>query len=158
GGGFVGQVSATSWGPGRIDIVAKKDGATYHRGYQEGVGWWNWDNLGGQFLASPVVTAWGPSRLDIFGEGTNGQMYHKYYDPRIAFSGPDWEPLEGALAGAPVVTSWGSDRLDVFVLGTNFSLYHKSWDGLSWQPSARGWEPRGGTFVWECLVIWRNSA
>jgi hypothetical protein len=99
-----------------------------------------WDSLGGVSTASPAAISWNSSyfRLDVFVRGSNGALYHKYY--QNGWSG--WENLGGQLASGtgPAVASWNGGRLDVFVEGNNGALYHKWYSGGAWS----GWENLGG--------------
>jgi Repeat of unknown function (DUF346) len=99
-----------------------------------------WDSLGGVCTASPAVVSWASSnfRQDVFVRGSNGALYHKYY--QNGWSG--WENLGGQLASGtgPAVSSWSAGRLDIFVEGTDGALWHKAWTGTSWS----GWQSLGG--------------
>ncbi|MET0920593.1 MAG: PQQ-dependent sugar dehydrogenase [Acidimicrobiia bacterium] len=99
-----------------------------------------WYPLGGQGLVAsgPAVAAWSPGRLDVFVRGTDGQLWHKWYDQ--GWSG--WEPLGGAITAGPAVAAWSQGRLDVFVRGTDGQLWHK-WYNNGWS----GWEPLGGAIT-----------
>jgi Repeat of unknown function (DUF346) len=96
-------------------------------------------------VGSPVAVSWGADRLDIFVVGTDGALYHKWWDG-LAW-GPsvtDYERLGGVCVGSPAAVSWAPDRLDVFVVGTDLALYHKWWDGSAWGPSLTDYERQGG--------------
>jgi hypothetical protein len=99
-----------------------------------------WTSLGGVSTASPAAISWYSSylRLDVFVRGTDGALWHKYY--QNGWSG--WESLGGQLASGtgPAVCSWNAGRLDVFAQGTDGALWHKWWNGASWS----GWESLGG--------------
>jgi hypothetical protein len=88
-----------------------------------------------------AATAWSANRLDIFVRGTDGAVWHKWWNG-AAWGG--FESLGGQIVGAPAVVSWGPNRLDVFVRGTDGAMYHKWWDGSAWGPSVTGWEDLGG--------------
>lgn len=83
------------------------------------------------------ATAWSANRLDTFVRGTDGALWHKWWD------GANWggfESLDGQIIDAPEVVSWGANRLDVFARGTDGALWHKWWDGAHWG----GFESLGG--------------
>jgi serine/threonine protein kinase len=91
------------------------------------------------FTFSPAVVSWGPDRIDLFGRGTDGAIYHNYWDG----SWHTFESLGGNFIYGPAVSSWGAGRLDVFAIGTDDAIYHNYWDG-SWH----GWGDRlGGAFT-----------
>ena len=91
-----------------------------------------WELLGGALNARPAAASWALGRLDVFVNGTDGQLWHQWYDGRWSA----WEPLGGGLVGAPTVTSWAPGRLDVFVNGTDGQLWHKWYDGR-WSGGSR---------------------
>lgn len=104
--------------------------------------WSDWEDLGQphstiSVAASPAVASWAANRLDCFVRGSDGQMWHKWWDGS-AWNG--WEPLGGALVHAPAAVSRGPNRIDCFVHGTDGQMWHKWFDGARW----KGWEPRGG--------------
>ena len=96
-------------------------------------------------MSAPRAVAWGPDRLDVFVTGTDGALYHKWWN------GSAWGPsltgferMGGVCVGDPEVATWGPNRLDVFVIGTDSALYHKWWNGSAWGPSLTGYEYMGG--------------
>ena len=104
-----------------------------------------WSSLGGVSTASPAAISWNVGfetnqslRLDVFVRGTDGALWHKYYQNGWS----NWESLGGILAtgAGPAVSSWSANRLDVFVQGTDGQLWHKWWDGSKWS----GWQGLGG--------------
>ena len=97
-----------------------------------------WEGLGGFMVAHPAVAAWSAGRLDVFVQGTDGQLWHKWY--ANGWSG--WEPLGGVLTDGPAAAAWSAGRLDVFIRGTDGQLWHKWYDGW-WS----GWEPLGGGLI-----------
>ena len=100
--------------------------------------------VGVTIRGNPVAVSWDHDRLDIFMTGTDGALYHKWWD------GSQWGPsattfefMGGEILGDPTVASWDHDRLDVFVIGTDEGLYHKAWDGTRWYPSLTDYENLG---------------
>jgi serine/threonine protein kinase len=91
------------------------------------------------FTIAPAALSWGPNRIDVFGRGSDGAIYHNYWDG----SWHTFESLGGNFLYGPAVSTWGAGRLDVFAVGTDSALYHTYWDG-SWH----GWGDRvGGAFT-----------
>ena len=78
--------------------------------------------------------AWGPNRLDMFVIGTDGALYHKWWN------GSAWGPSLTGLGAhgwclhesSREVVAWGPNRLDVFVIGTDARLVPQvvEWLGL----------------------------
>ncbi|MBA2394137.1 MAG: protein kinase [Ktedonobacteraceae bacterium] len=91
------------------------------------------------FTLSPTAVSWGPNRLDLFGRGSDGAIYHSYWDG----SWHSFETLGGNFIYGVAASSWVAGRLDVFAIGTDGAIYHNYWDG-SWH----GWGDRlGGAFT-----------
>ncbi|MBZ5675578.1 MAG: C1 family peptidase [Acidobacteriia bacterium] len=136
GGQITSKPDAVSWGPNRIDVVARGlDSACWHR-WWDGVAWRGWESLGGVIHGGPAICSWASGRLDIFAVGTDHQMYHKWYQG--GWSG--WEALGGMFSSQPAAVCWGPNRIDVFGRGMDQALYHMWWDGHGWH----GWENLGG--------------
>lgn len=153
GGVIVGDPTVASWDHDRLDVfVVGTDGALYHKAW-DGSQWLpsvtGYDSLGipkagVTVRGNPRVVSWDHDRLDIFVVGSDGALYHKWWD------GNQWGPsvsgfefMDGGIVGDPAVASWDHDRLDVFVVGTDGQLYHKAWDGFQWLPSLTGYDPLG---------------
>jgi len=135
GGIITSRPNAVSWGPNRIDVVARgQDSAVYHR-WWDGAHWNGWESLGGSIQGAPTICSWASGRLDIFALGTNHHLYHKYYQGGWS----NWEDLGGLLSSEPACVSWGPNRIDIFARGMNSSMWHYWWDG-HWH----GWEDLGG--------------
>ena|GEM_PF-688103 len=126
-------------------------------------GWSGYENLGGYCIDGVAVASWDRNRLDNFVVGSDGAMYHKWWDGS-SWSG--WENLGGYCISAPAAVSWGPNRIDTFVIGTDHAMYHKWWNGSAWS----GWENLGGYCLegvgaasWapnrlDCFVIGSNGA
>lgn len=137
GGVITSKPSATSWGPDRIDAVARgTDSAVYHK-WWDGSHWGGWESLGGNCQSGPAICSWGSGRLDIFVTGTDHHLYHKWYQG--GWSG--WENLGGTLSSDPAAVCWGPNRIDVVARGMDSAMWHLWWDGQHWG----GWESLGGT-------------
>ena len=99
--------------------------------------WHGYENLGGYCIDGVGVSSWDLNRLDTFVIGSNGAMYHKWWNGS-SWSG--WENQGGYSLSAPAAVSWGPNRIDTFVIGTDHAMYHKWWNGSAWS----GWESLGG--------------
>ncbi|MBI3866998.1 MAG: hypothetical protein HY299_00570 [Verrucomicrobia bacterium] len=105
----------------------------------------DWEGLGGQTADAPTSVTWGPNRLDIFVRGSNGGVYHKYWNGNQWGPTPaDWGNLSGDVTGSPTAVSWGPDRIDLFARGTDGGVFHKYWNGNQWGPSPTDWAGLGG--------------
>ena len=136
GGKITSKPSAVSWGPNRIDVVARGlDSAVWHR-WWDGTAWRGWESLGGLIQGAPAICSWAKGRLDIFVVGLNHHLFHKWFQG--GWSG--WEDLGGVLSSEPAAVSWGSNRIDVFARGLDQAMWHLWWDGHGWH----GWESLGG--------------
>lgn len=91
--------AAASWSSGRLDIFARgTDGRLYHQYWNVGVGWsgWvdGWSGPGGAALASdPGAVSRASGVIDVFARGSNGGLYHGWFDGAWHFS----ESLGGTL-------------------------------------------------------------
>ena len=141
---IVGDPVVASWDHDRLDVfVVGTDGALYHKAWT-GSQWLpsltGYDRLGipkagVTIRGNPKVVSWGHDRLDIFVVGTDGALYHKWWNGGWGPSVTDFEFMGGSINGDPAVASWDHDRLDVFVVGTDKALHHKAWNGSQWLPS-----------------------
>jgi hypothetical protein len=138
-GGLTSAPAATSWGAGRMDVVARGGGnALVHRAYSGG-NWGPWETVGGVLTSEPAAVSWSPNRLDVFVRGTDNALWHAFGDGTRWFG---WDSLGGSLKAGPTVASWAPGRLDIFVTGTDNTVWHK-WYANGWS----GWEPHGGSSV-----------
>ena len=136
GGFLTSSPSAVSWGPNRIDVVARgRDSAIWHR-WWDGIAWRGWESLGGIVHGAPAICSWTSGRLDLFAVGTNHHLFHKWFQGGWSH----WEDLGGILTSEPAAVSWGPNRIDVFARGLDQAMYHLWWDGVGWH----GWESLGG--------------
>lgn len=136
GGVLTSKPAAVSWGPNRIDVVARgTDAAVYHR-WWDGASWGGWETLGGGLQGGPALCSWASGRLDMFGAGHDHQLYHRSFQGDWSA----WEALGGLVSSDPAAVSWGPDRIDVFARGMDSALWHLWWDGSQWG----GWENLGG--------------
>ncbi|XXY46202.1 hypothetical protein WME91_40000 [Sorangium sp. So ce269] len=138
--------TASSWGPGHIDLLAlDATGKAFNKVFNEGAGWWpsltGWQGLGArQFAETPTIVSWGVDHLDVVGRGTDGRAYNKVWTGTgWAPSQTEWYDLGGSLAGPPSAVSSSPGHLDVVARGTDGSLLYKSWSSGSWWPSQTEW-------------------
>jgi C1A family cysteine protease len=137
GGGLSSRPSAVSWGPKRIDVVARgTDSAVWHR-WWIGTVWLGWESLRGTTLYAPAICSRGVGSLDVFSVATNHHLYRKWYQ---GGGWSRWEDLGGMLSSEPSAVAWGPNRMDVFVRGMDMQLLHLWWDGMTWN----GWDDLGG--------------
>lgn len=145
GGGLRGTPSVVSWRPGHLDVYSRASNDTlWHRWYQDGLGWANWEQLGGWQIASDVApSAWADGRVDLFATGYDRSLVHIFFDGQ-RWSG--WESLGGIISNAkPSVVSWWPGHLDVFATNPDGLLFHRYYKpNTGWV----GWEQRGG---WQLL-------
>src|SRR5262249_45635186 len=98
---------------------------------------------------------WGPNRLDCFVRGTDGAVWHKWWDgTNWGPSKLDWESIGGKpikregkppgrvivlppdqIIDTPVAVAWGSDRVDVFVRRTDDAMWHTWWSSSEAVPT-----------------------
>jgi hypothetical protein len=137
GGIITSKPSAVSWGPNRIDVVARgTDSVVWHR-WWDGTAWKGWESLGGGVIqGAPAICSWANGRLDVFAVGTDHKMYHRWYQGGWSA----WESLGGMFSSDPCAVSWGTNRIDLFARGMDSALWHMWWDGAHWA----GWESLGG--------------
>ena len=153
GGICINVPTVVAWGGDRLDLfVTGTDLACWHK-WWDGKAWQpsmgGWESLGGILQASPlggpVAVSWHPNRLDLFTVGTDGALWHKWWNGSAwRPSATGWESLGGVCASRPAAVAWAPNRLDLFVVGTDGALWHKWWNGSAWRPSASGWESLGG--------------
>ena len=98
--------AAVSWGPNRLDVFAiANDGSLIHR-WWDGSIWNDWETLPIPataspitFVSAPAVTTSGPEVLDVFVVGSDGNLYH-YWWQAMAWGEP--ASLGGDIAGTPL--------------------------------------------------------
>jgi hypothetical protein len=138
GGSLTSAPGSTSWGTGRLDVVARGSGNALVACPFAGNGC-PWATVGGVLTSEPAVVAWSPNRLDVFARGTDNALWHTFGDGSRWFG---WESLGGVLKTGPTVSSWDPGRLDVFVAGTDNAVWHRFYAN-GWS----GWESLGGNSV-----------
>ena len=127
--------------------IAKEDGAMWHRGWNEGTGFWNGQSLGGKFESVPAAFATGTLRLDVLAVGTNGTLRHK---ARVDDVWGQWEDLGGVFNSAPKVVRpvMMEGRAVVFGVGPGGAIIHAMFvvgDKHLW--GAQQWYSDGGVMT-----------
>jgi hypothetical protein len=89
---------------------------------------------------SIATVSWGSNRLDSFFRGTDGALWHKYWNGS-AWIGP--ESLGGFITSDPTAVTWGGNQIDVYARGGDGAVYHKGLNG-TW---GAGWEDLQGFIV-----------
>lgn len=84
--------------------------------------WSDWESLGGSCMQGPAANSAATNRLDTFVVGTDGALWHRWWDG-ASWSG--WESLGGLCFGGSAAVSWSPDRTDTFVIGIDSELWHK---------------------------------
>ncbi|KAH8886007.1 hypothetical protein GQ53DRAFT_347469 [Thozetella sp. PMI_491] len=93
GDNFVGEVSATTWGPERMDVWAQSGDIYKHASWSPD-GWADWVDLGTPYLSRytypdssatnhnswPMGVSWGPGKLDVVVVAEGSGSWHKLYD------------------------------------------------------------------------------
>jgi hypothetical protein len=150
-----------SWSRGRLDSFGAGDGRAYHKFFDDGWGpggiGAEWEQVSGPpvdvgvDLAGPVTAvSWEGNRLDIFGVGTDGRVYHQFFDDGWGLGGinASWESVgqAPAILGSTLgVVSWSRGRLDLFGAGDDGRAYHQFFDdGWGLGGIDADWEGVGG--------------
>jgi hypothetical protein len=140
GGQLLGSPDACSWGPDRLDVVARgMEGNLVQMSRIRGR-WTGWVDLGGTLVTDPSCVSWGPNRIDIFATGASATVIHKAWD---GARWTEWESFDGEVREAVDAASWGPNRIDVFARGTDDALWQLAWNGERWT----GWNRLGGRIL-----------
>ncbi len=113
--------AAVSWGPARVDVVARMPDNTPGHWYWNG-STWSYDDLGGEFLGNPDIASTGEQKLSVFVKGLDNNLWQKRFTPTGGW-GP-WEMIGGPIASGPGAVSWGPSRVDVFARLPNNTVGH----------------------------------
>jgi hypothetical protein len=91
-------------------------------------------------LFGEEVTIVTGDRIDVFVRGSDGALWHKWYEGGWR----PWASLGGEIkeGTAPAVIPW-KGGLAVFVAGTDGQLWSMRWDGADWSP----WEALEGVLT-----------
>ena len=98
-------------------------------------------NFGGSAQSNGEAAAQSNGNVDVFWQGTDGQLWHKWYDA-TGWNGPS--PMGGSLASEPSATATSLGVNDVFWQGTDDNLWHVYKVGGVWYgPASLGMGPLG---------------
>lgn len=142
---FLGPLTATSWGPDRIDVFGLgRRGGILQLWWQGG---WHWTDLGqampaafprdAALLGPMAATAPGPGRIELFALGANGKVWRYWFDAHgwhshdLGNGFASGERFTGTISAA----SWGPGRVDVFGLGTQgqvLQLWREGDESAAW--------------------------
>lgn len=78
---------------------------------------------GVRLVGQPAAAARGADRIDVMAFGSDGSLWHRYWD------GNGWVPwrrIDGAPAGDAVSCAWVAGRLDVYVRATGGELWYRA--------------------------------
>ena len=123
GGAMKNFPAAVSWGPDRIDVVARgQDDKLWHIAW-DGSQWTAWKGLGGESIQSaPAICSRGVGSLDVFALGSNEKVLYRTYNAGTWAT--DWTALNSPPSDyAPTAAATGSSRIDVAVRGKNLHIY-----------------------------------
>jgi hypothetical protein len=94
-----------------------------------GIGWKDWENVGGQFgivAGAPAAVSSESGRIDCFARGTSTHLLHTWYKANTT---DNWNEIDNlAIKDAPAAASGltaDRGRVDVFVRGTDDLLKHR---------------------------------
>ena len=75
-GGKVNSAPAvTSWGPGRIHLVARgADNSLQHKSFTHVFGWTGWSTIDGPVVSAPAIETDGPNALNVYALGVRGDI------------------------------------------------------------------------------------
>ncbi|KAI4143269.1 MAG: hypothetical protein L6R39_004642 [Caloplaca ligustica] len=130
-------ISATTWGPGRLDIFCSGDDGEVLHQYYDGSQWQpsagSMESLNGSSYGGISVVSWGKDSLDIFALNSRGILQHLFWN---GSQWGDWDTLNNRyLTFEPngvTATSWGENRLDVFGRAGDQKLWHRYFNGTEW--------------------------
>jgi hypothetical protein len=129
-----------SWGPDRIDCVARgPDNALWHNAWMGRQGWNGWESFGGTLTSGPSISSWGPNRLDMFAKGSDNALWHIMWDGTLH----QWESLHGLLTSDPDCTSAATNMIDCFVKGPDNALWQIAFTNGAWS----SWKSIGGVLA-----------
>jgi hypothetical protein len=100
-----------------------------------------WELAGGVLASAPAASTWGNGRLDAFVTGTDGIVYHRF------FNGTSWawEGLPGETSMTDTSSiSTVSGSIDLFIQGADNALWRRHFSAGAWVPN---WERVGGVII-----------
>jgi hypothetical protein len=81
GGTVFGTPAVVSWGYGHEDLFVRRaaDNVLAHRWFN-GQSWQSWEIFGAPFTGDAALVSWGPDHEDAFALGTDGTLWHRWFD------------------------------------------------------------------------------
>ncbi len=143
GGNIQGSPAVTKPSPGTVDIYVRGPDDRLYQKWWTGkewmpsdLGWAMHDDGDFRLGSAPSVVTIGPDFRDVYVRGSDGEVYHKFWD---GLNWSDWFRLGGKITGAPCVVLAPGGLPDIYVRGEDDRLYQKWWTGNGWMPSELGW-------------------
>lgn len=161
GSGVSSKPAVVSWGPGRVDLVARGPDNSVLHWWGDGDSFEGPESLGGSTLYAPTIASRGDHQLQVFAVGADHQLWSRGYGS-AGWSG--WTPLGGWINASPSAVSMDADSTDVFVRGGDSALYRRwqrgsSWYGYEWLGGALSSGPAAASFNPGRLEVYaRDSA
>ena len=90
--------------------------------------WHGWAKHDGILLAEPAVGSMNPNHEHVFGQGTDGQLFQKWWAADGGWRG--WFPLGApapGFAGRPATVSRNPQVCNVYVRGKDNALWQLAW-------------------------------
>jgi hypothetical protein len=134
-GSFQGAVTTVARSPGVCNVYARgSDNALWQKAFFSAQ-WFNFGRHedGGVLSSSPAAGTMGPNHEHIFVQGTDGQLWQKWWTNTTGWSA--WVPLGAppvGFQGAPAVISRSPDVCNVYVWGNDNALWQKAFFGSRW--------------------------
>jgi sialidase-1 len=128
---------AVSWGPNRVDIVARMTNGSVGRWYNDGT--WHFQNIGGPtggtMIGDPEIASTGSGYLNVFVRGEDGNLWQRWTtDGGASWSG--WQNLSamlgGPIASGPGATSAMPNSLTVVARRPDSTVGVWSWGSGAW--------------------------
>ena len=135
--GFLNALSALSRNPQVCNVYVRGgDRVLWQLPFYDGR-WHGWAKHDGILLAEPAVGSMNPNHEHVFGQGTDGQLFQKWW----AADGGGWRgwfplgaPAPG-FAGRPATVSRNPQVCNVYVRGKDNALWQLAWYNGRWN----GW-------------------
>ncbi len=100
-----------------------------------------WEFAGGVLASGPAASTWGVGRLDAFVTGTDGIVYHRFFNGTTW----TWEALPGEASRSDASSvSTASGSVDVLIHGADNGLWRRHFSAGAWSPT---WERVGGVII-----------
>jgi hypothetical protein len=148
------QLTATSWGPGRIDlwVYRPQQNKLWHAWSTSGAPQGNWDDwtflLGGFAWKNAGIdsVSWGDQRLDVFGIGTDNVARHIYWDHGVSGQDSWGNPASNSLGRIAVARGLIGNQLTLLVQDSSSGpsgpyLFERWWAGAAYPWAQQGANP-----------------